>query len=498
MAFAVLVCVVLFVATRRTSSVSVSTGEPVAEAPSVQTEQPLLPPPPQKGLLSAEAGPSAETCDKDREYWATGSWGRVSNISSRCWSYITTDSFAVECDADGMRSPTITFTLEMHQDLIIKRLVCVSCHEYMTPVPDKLISFSAVEQSKFIPNASIGKAKRVPPTPLRKYTVKISRKACVKGSGSYNHSCAVRLDALVTLAENAENLPEVCFVTIGDWGTATPDMLEVAAMLSNLARDKLLKFVVSTGDNFYPTGVQTLQDPHWQQTFELPFASQYLQNIRWYICAGNHDQWGVSSQLEYGEDHRRWYFPSLIYGDSIPLYRNPKCGSTDSIEMFVLNSAGKSTEKQVLEMKEFFSKRLSAEPQNGKPSPRKWRFVVNHEPIFSGGMHGQANRNKKIRESYLDPIIESRVHAYFNGDDHFLEVHRSLGTDFFVSGGGGGSKRYPTIKIPETVWMMPNSDEGICGVMLHCLRGGEMTTSLVNERGDIQYVHKTNFVSKWG
>ena len=529
-AFGVLVVIVLFFVARRPPS---STRTALADQPGIGpvaleppssgsvSEATLSDPPasvpkalpPQKKPSAPQSGrdlwPVVESppepmpsdkCDQGQTFYATGSWGRVTNVSSRCWAFPTPDSFAVECDADTLRATGVSFSLELHADLILKELKCVNCKHLPSPAEQaKLVTAKQLQQGggsvKENEDGRESSQRGPKATLVNTYAVNIGKKACAKGSGTFPHSCVIKIDALVSLGSGVQKPPEVCFVSIGDWGSPTKEMLDVAAMLAKLSKRKLLKFIVSTGDNFYPTGVQTLQDPHWQQTFELPYASQYLQNIRWYMCAGNHDQWGLQSQLVYGEDHPRWYFPKLFYGDSIPLFRHPQCSSSETIEVFVLNSSGKHSDKQIDELEEFFATTSKRVGDRGRmaDAPRHWRMIVNHEPMFSGGMHGQSQRNTNLREKFLPVITSNKVHAYFNGDDHFLEIHSANGTDFFVSGAGGGGSRYPTIRLPQTAWMMPSSDVGVRGVMLHCMQGGTMQTSLIDETGSVLHEHRTKF-----
>ena len=69
-------------------------------------------------------------------------------------------------------------------------------------------------------------------------------------------------------------------------------------------------FVISVGDNFYENGVASLQDPHWQQSFEHVYAAKSLQ-VPWYVVLGNHDYRGnVDAQLDYGKTHPRWNMPA--------------------------------------------------------------------------------------------------------------------------------------------------------------------------------------------
>src|SRR5471032_1714090 len=59
------------------------------------------------------------------------------------------------------------------------------------------------------------------------------------------------------------------FAIIGDWGRrGRPDQVQVAAQMALACKNAGAGFVVSVGDNFYENGVTSLEDTHWQQTFE--------------------------------------------------------------------------------------------------------------------------------------------------------------------------------------------------------------------------------------
>jgi hypothetical protein len=65
-------------------------------------------------------------------------------------------------------------------------------------------------------------------------------------------------------------------------------------------------FIVSTGDNFYPSGVASVQDPLWKRSFEDVYTAFSLQE-EWYPVLGNHDYDGdAQAQIEYSRISRRW------------------------------------------------------------------------------------------------------------------------------------------------------------------------------------------------
>ena len=73
---------------------------------------------------------------------------------------------------------------------------------------------------------------------------------------------------------------------------------------------------LSTGDNFYESGVKDVDDPRFQETFENVFTAESLMTP-WYFCAGNHDHHGdVRAQLMYSYRSERWKFPDYYYTTS--------------------------------------------------------------------------------------------------------------------------------------------------------------------------------------
>jgi hypothetical protein len=59
------------------------------------------------------------------------------------------------------------------------------------------------------------------------------------------------------------------FLVVGDWGRdGRFGQREVAAQMGRTASDVAAAFIISVGDNFYPDGVTSTDDPRWQSSFE--------------------------------------------------------------------------------------------------------------------------------------------------------------------------------------------------------------------------------------
>jgi hypothetical protein len=166
----------------------------------------------------------------------------------------------------------------------------------------------------------------------------------------------------------------------------------------------------------------------------------------------------------------------------------PQWDDTDhSIALFVLDTYAKDGRGQFVWLDKEL-KALRAQRGLDNATSNSWAVVLNHAPMSSGSMHGKSAVGLGTRR-FLKPILDRhQVEAYFNGDDHTLQILRSAKTDYFVSGGGGGEAGYPTTALPETVFFTPDPQFGI---MLHCMNTTTMQTSVYNDEGKLLHVQTT-------
>jgi len=126
-----------------------------------------------------------------------------------------------------------------------------------------------------------------------------------------------------TIAPCKVNESSIRFIVLGDWGGNTTEpyttegQLLCAGLISNMSLDKKPQFFVSTGDNFYDFGVQSVDDPRFKATFDDVFLYGKAENIPWYITLGNHDWYGnQTAQIAYSKVNPRWVCPSFAYSTS--------------------------------------------------------------------------------------------------------------------------------------------------------------------------------------
>ena len=59
---------------------------------------------------------------------------------------------------------------------------------------------------------------------------------------------------------------ELKFLVLGDWGwPQQEDQILVAGAMADWAADNNPQFILTVGDNIYPNGVNSTDDPQWQR-----------------------------------------------------------------------------------------------------------------------------------------------------------------------------------------------------------------------------------------
>jgi tartrate-resistant acid phosphatase type 5 len=283
------------------------------------------------------------------------------------------------------------------------------------------------------------------------------------------------------LPANLQAAPEpggLNFLVFGDWGRqGERDQVEVAAQMAQAAQDMGAKFVISVGDNFYENGVASVSDPHWRASFEDVYQQASLQ-IPWHAVLGNHDYHGnCDAQLAYHKINPRWNMPARYYLQSHLL----DGGATadffylDTTPMVKSYRTKKATRQQVAtqdapQQLDWFKAALA-------DSKARWKIVIGHHPIYSGGEHGDT---RELVESILPLLHEHKVQAYFNGHDHDLQHLMAGEVNLFDT--GAGSEFRPTSKTQHTAWAKACS-----GFTSVSLRRERMDVRMMDNRGTVIY-----------
>ena len=104
-------------------------------------------------------------------------------------------------------------------------------------------------------------------------------------------------------------------IVLGDWGRkGNTNLLANAYMMNEVACRHSIDAVLTTGDNFYGSGVESISDPLWEETFTQVFNGACLSTVAWWPSLGNHDMGGnVGAQVAYSGIDPRWNMPAVYY-----------------------------------------------------------------------------------------------------------------------------------------------------------------------------------------
>lgn len=221
--------------------------------------------------------------------------------------------------------------------------------------------------------------------------------------------------------------------------------------------------VLLVGDNFYPCGIHSLDDPQWTK------ITQHFGPLRVPIFAvlGNHDYGDPQldngkldtcgptdpdAELEETQRFADWHFPARSYELHSPLVDIVMVDTQPIASGFTEPFRGSATATEDVQ---FLKEEL-------EHSTATWRIVVGHHTIYSSGVHGRTNDSLRRNMRALLPVLDSRHGAdlYICGHDHDLEL---IGNEagarpwFLISGAGSGldAMRLRSSAEPPTIFPVP-------------------------------------------
>jgi tartrate-resistant acid phosphatase type 5 len=204
-------------------------------------------------------------------------------------------------------------------------------------------------------------------------------------------------------------------LAFGDFGTGTPEQIQTAAAMREYQKGHPLDFGITLGDNFYPSGAASPDDPQWKSRYEDLYGPM---GIKFYATLGNHDYGRADSpaaEILYSQKSDSWRMPATYY-----------TYTAGPVQFFAIDTIELSD--TVMFNKE--ATWLDAEIAKSK-SP--WKVVYGHYQIYSATRGDEQNLIKRLL-----PILRNRVDVYLCGHDHNLqELNPEDGVHFFVSGAGG-------------------------------------------------------------
>lgn len=234
--------------------------------------------------------------------------------------------------------------------------------------------------------------------------------------------------AEITLAPRTATLR---IAVAGDTGKGTEVLAQAIARVHATSP---LDAILLTGDNFYPCGVESVDDPRWSLVRPLTRIG-----IPLFPVLGNHDYCGKAvpeAQIRATGAIPHWRFPAPQYALRTPMADFAFTNTTPWVRGYdaPLASMIRGT---------FAS------------SKAPWRIVVGHHPVISSGWHGYFPRDEVGRMRELIPMLrETKIDLYICGHDHHMELIR--GSMLHLISGAGSSPIRPirlrtTTVFPEEI-----------------------------------------------
>ncbi len=200
-------------------------------------------------------------------------------------------------------------------------------------------------------------------------------------------------------------------LAFGDFGTGSLSQRQTAAAMREYNKQHPFDFGLTLGDNFYPRGMASPDDPRWKTQWEDLYGPM---GVKFYAVLGNHD-WASSdspaAEILYSNKSPDWRMPAPYY-----------TFTAGPVQFFAFDTV----EVNEAEL-EWLNQQLAE-------STSKWKIVYGHYHIFSA----TRGDNKVLIERLLPVLEKNHVDIYLDGHDHNLqELKPEGGVHFFVSGGGG-------------------------------------------------------------
>lgn len=195
--------------------------------------------------------------------------------------------------------------------------------------------------------------------------------------------------------------------------------------------------ILLLGDNFYPNGINSIDDKKWNNFKELNI------DIPVWCVLGNHDYLGnVKEQIKFNSNN--WNLPNYYYKKTL-----------DNIDFFFIDTSILIPEYSNINYNIVKSK-IDKEPLNVSKEMTDWledelkksinpKVVVGHYPIFSYGLYGI---NKKLFDILFPIFSKHQVKYYISGHDHNLQIIDVATSEFNMKQiiSGATSHIYPLLK----------------------------------------------------
>lgn len=273
-----------------------------------------------------------------------------------------------------------------------------------------------------------------------------------------------------------EGVPYLRLFVIGDMGTGRPSQRKVAEVMAARAAADGLDAIVTVGDNVYPDGVSSVDDPQWRTKLFDVYAAPALA-VPIYPSLGNHDHRGnVQAQVDYAQRVPRWRMAGRYYAHTFRLGGGGAGGGGGAtVDLVVVDTQSLRRGDGDPAQQAWLARTLAA-------SKATWKLVAGHHPVHT---HGRYRGDERLAERLEPLLVEHRVDLFLAGHDHSLQlIGPKQGVLHLVSGAAGGlDMAYPV------TW----GDDSL----FSATGGGFTTLRLAPDEGALEFV-RDGGETAWG
>ena len=308
--------------------------------------------------------------------------------------------------------------------------------------------------------------------------------------------------------------PVVTFAAFGDSGKGNAGQKEVGEAVAAKCKKDGCDFIMLLGDNIYNSGVESVDDPQWQEKFEIPYQNV---DVIFRPALGNHDNGGLTLglggppidlagedggtgmefwrgdiQIEYSNVSPKWDMPARFY--------DYEMGSAHFFALDTNSMMFNQHEEQAGEM-----------VSRVKKSTATWKIAYGHHNYISNGKHGNAGKydlpdwlgwvpgllgnlgelisGKGVKAGIETIVCDTDVDLYIAGHDHNRQWFATgqegcNGPEFVVSGASATTTDFKGDQ--------PNlfEDDKKLGFLWVRIQGSKLRAEFVDTEGNVDFVRE--------
>jgi len=290
------------------------------------------------------------------------------------------------------------------------------------------------------------------------------------------------------------------FVALGDSGNGNAEQRAIGEAVRDLCAAEGCDFALLLGDNLYDDGADSVDDPVWQNSFELPYADI---DLPFYAVLGNHDYGGEilfidfgglgnefdrgPTEVEYSAHSARWRMPDTHY--------TLRFGPTGLLALDTNSILWDNTDNG--DQRAWFPNALQ------EMADATWIIAAGHHPYLSNGDHGNAGSYEDLLgipipidelngadvKEFFDDLVCGNVDVYLSGHDHnhqwMNEPEACGGTQLIVTGASSEVKDLDDDDRNQVLYQ-DDSSEGFLYVVID---GPTFTGRFIDATGAVRFEH---------